>query len=331
MITPTSIQTKCASLEKGIYESFYFRGNHKTGQQAFWLKHNLLTYNKEPGVVLECTLILFDKKSEETFVYNHKEKITRDEFKKLITDSSWKRFRFDFKNGSHFALSEEKLSGQMFTPDGDVSWDLDLLPSGEVYYHFSNDWFYHSFFPKKKILTNDIDITFDGTINSPNFNMEGQFKGMNGHNWGTEHAHKYVYADCNQFDEDGAYFDGFSAKVELLGGLVKSPYLSSCSLKLQNEWYHFNDVMTSFRHRVTTLSVHQWQVEFENKSHSLKVKIDGEKEPWVTLTYDHPSKKQSRVNNTKFAKGVLILIEKSSGKIIKKLKSDYFELESLIP
>lgn len=118
--------------------------------------------------------------------------------------------------------------------------------------------------------------------------MEGDFIGMNGHNWGIEHAYRYAYADCNQFDEDPtAYFDGFSARILLLG-FLKSPYLAGCSLKTNGKWYHFNDVLTSFRHKTLQVLEKTWRVTYVNNTHRLDVIIDGENECWAISNMTTP-------------------------------------------
>ncbi len=153
---------------------------------------------------------------------------------------------------------------------------------------------------------------------------------MNGHNWGTEHAYKYSYANCNQFKEDSsAYFDGFSAKI-VLGKVIKSPFLSGCSVKAHGNWYHFNDVLSSFKPDVLDLEQKSWKAIFKSSDCEMSVKIDGNKKQWGHLVYDHPSRKKSLVHNTKFAKGE-IQIKFFDGRDPIYLNSDNFELETLIP
>ncbi len=205
--------------------------------------------------------------------------------------------------------------------DNGVSWDFDLTLSGESYFHFDKKWFYFGFFPKKKILTKDIRVKFTGKMESPLSKVESSFMGMNGHNWGKEHAYLYAYADCNQFNEDAdAFFDGFSVKI-LLGKMV-SPFLSCCSLKYKGEWFHFNKVLDSYKHQVKKLTLKEWEATFVSDDFELKLSIDGQTTNWVSLIYDHPTGKQSTVNNSKNAKATLSLFKKVNGTK---------ELESLIP
>jgi hypothetical protein len=213
---------------------------------------------------------------------------------------------------------------------------FDLKPSGLTYHHFSEDKFYRGAFPKKKILTKDIRLSFSGRLTGPFGDWQGTFIGMNGHNWGTEHAYRYAYANCNQFKEDAtAFFDGFSAKIRLPLGL-KSPYLSAGSLFYNGRWYHFNEVMGSWQHHVDAVNEKHWKLALESDEHILSIECDGRdlhevNVPWVSLMYDHPSGKVSRVNNTKFARLKLELIDRETSMVVTTLTSGLAELESLLP
>ena len=333
MINPTVIQTGKDRTNKGLYESFYFRGNADDGK-SFWLKHNLMLFKNDDKVRFESTVIVFDKNSGTAKSYKHEEFVPLDEFENLKKEmgADWEHFHFEFKDG-HMKITPHELAGEFKTEDGkSITWNLKTDYSKETYYHFSDDKFYHIGFPKKKILTKDIAVSYDGVITTPELEMNSSFKGMNGHNWGTEHAYKYAYANCNQFSEDAdAYFDGFSAKIAMAGGIIKSPYLSACSVKIDGKWYHFNEVLGSWKHKAKTLTMKKWATAFYNDDYILEVEIDGESVPWVTLSYDHPSYKKSNVHNTKFAKGALKLMNRKDHSEVKTLTSDWFELESLIP
>lgn len=332
MMKTDLIMTGTSSSKKGLYESFYFRGNDSTGAKSFWLKHNLLVFKHSQEVMIECTLIFFEKEESQARVWKVHENISIQKYEDLKKED-WTGFCYKFLNGSFFNITAGNLTGKIITDKDqtEVTWNMRTNLSGESYFHFSDEKFYRIAFPKKKILTHDIAVNFEGEIQMPGEYVRDQFKGMNGHNWGTEHAYKYQYADCNQFDgEEDAYFDGFSAKI-LLGGLMKSPYLSACSMKTGGRWFHFNNVMKSYLPKVKKLTEKKWEVVFVNNTHLLEVSLDGEGQCWAHLPYLHPSGKTSIVNNTKFAQGTLKLIQKDGHILVKTLKSSFFELESLIP
>ena len=318
--------------QHGIYESYYFRGNHSDGRHAFWLKHNLLRFKGEKKIRLDNIFIYFDRSSKSAPLVLQQSKILSDDEISKMRNSDWDNFKINFEGDDYFFIASGKVNGKI----GELEWNFKLQRSNVSYFHFDKKWFYRGFFPKKKILTRDIDLGFSGEIKLKDNTVSGEFKGMNGHNWGKEHAYCYAYADANQFtDMQGnavsAFFDGFSAKIKIAG--CKTPYLSSGALLLNHKWYVFNQVLSSYKHEVRQLDARNWCVSFLSDTHKLEVDIIGtcseQSIPWVALMYDHPSGRVSKVENTKFAKAHLRLYE--NDQIMSELKTDFFELETLFP
>jgi len=333
MIDPVSFALPEA--RNGLYESFYFRGTSTDGRHAFWLKHNLLRKNGQSTVVVENAFVIFDRTTGEAEVVYDKEELSKAAAASFFRSGSWEQASANFSTGSFFSISREGLRGKLHTSRGTAQWDLVLNRSDEVLYQFASDRLYRLPWPKKKIITRDCFLRFSWRISCAGITVEGDFLGMNGHNWGTEHAHEYAYADCNLFAEDaGAYFDGFSAKIALARGLVTSPYLSMCSLKTGGRWHHFNAISASWKQQVEALDDYRWIVDFANATHRLEVHINGQNpriEPWVALHYDHPGGARAVVKNTKFARGTLRLFDKKDDRLLQELNSEFFELETLLP
>lgn len=319
----------------GLYESFYFRGTTLDGRHAFWLKHNLLRRHGQSAVTIENAFIIYDRVTGESAVVYDKEDYSPQAFASFARSGHWEQASANFASGSFFAIDRGSLRGKLHTPQGTAQWELALDRSDEVLYHFNNDRLYRLPWPKKKIITRDCFLRFRGRISCAGITVEGDFLGMNGHNWGTEHAYEYAYADCNMFaEEEGAYFDGFSVKLALAGGLIRSPYLSMCSLKTGGRWHAFNALTGSWKHRVGALDDYRWIATFSNETHRLELSINGQNprvEPWVALHYDHPDGARSVVKNTKFASGRIRLLERRGDRLVKELSSNFFELETLLP
>lgn len=332
MIDP--VKFAISDARNGLYESFYFRGTSQDGRHAFWLKHNLLRRNGQSQVVLENAFIIFDRVMGEAEVVYDKDILSDSSLNTFVRSGHWEQASANFSTGSFFSISREALRGKLHTSRGTAQWELALNRSDEALYHFSSDRLYRLPWPKNKILTRDCFLRFSGRIVCAGITIEGEFHGMNGHNWGAEHAHEYAYADCNRFaEEEGACFDGFSVKLALAGGLVTSPFLSMCSLKTEGRWHYFNALSLSWKQRVDALDDYRWMAVFLNDTHRLEVHIDGQNprlEPWVALHYDHPSSARSVVKNTKFAQGRLRLFRVADEQLVKELNSEYFELETLL-
>lgn len=334
MLNPIAIET--VGSRKPLYESFYFRGTAEDGRTAFWLKHNLLRYRNDPDVWVENALILFDRNTAGTRVIYERERLSTKEFKRWMARvGDWDHIAFNFASGSFFEISRESLRGRLHTAEGEASWNLRLDRSDELLFHLPHERFYRLPWPKKKLLTRDCHLGFSGQLSAAGLDAQGHFVGMNGHNWGTEHAHEYAYANCVEFrDGINAYFDAFSVRLALAGGLLRSPFLSVAALRIDDTWYRFDSLVKAPRQAVGGLSNYHWQVVLTNDLYRLEVDIDGSNprlEPWVALHYHHPSHRVSVVKNSKFAALRLRLVDRKEEKLLYELTSDRCELETLLP
>lgn len=334
MIDPVAIQLLQTPALSGLYESFYFRGTSTDGRFGWWLKHNLLRQQGESRVLVENALITFDRNTCSVRVAHQQEFVDADDLQaRLGGGNNWDYVHFTFASGAYFRISRDHIEGRINDKIG-ASWQLSLTRSDETLWHYPYDLLYRAPFPKKKVLTRDCHLVSEGKVQCGDQRLNSEYTGMNGHNWGSEHAHAYAYADCCEFDEGDAYFDAFSARVAIAGGLITTPFFSMASLQWGGEWFHFNDFLASLRQKVALLNDYRWSATLKNRTHLLELDIDGErpdKEPWVGLHYAHPSGKISVVKNTKFARGTLRLYDRHRHKLLIELNTDRFELETLLP
>ncbi len=326
-IDPTQIRLRPETPE--LYESYYFRGTSPDGRNAFWLKHNLLRYRGAAATKIECTLILFDRADNRVLAAHDQTELAAAQFAGFGEHHDWDNVSHRLPSGSNFKIAASNLSGAL----PNAAWTLALQRSNETLLHLTPPALYRIGWPKKKVLTRDVRVTFDGELAVGGTKIAGRFVGMNGHNWGTEHAHRYAYANCQLWDDGSdAIFDGFSAKVRIAPG-VTSPFVTIASLKAGGLWYHFNRLQAAPWGRVRHLSDYRWTFAARNKTHRLEVDIDGgapAKRPWVALNYHHPSRGLSIVKNTKFATGTIRLIETATDRLTQELRSNLFELETLL-
>lgn len=303
------VEVRLTPASGGLYESYYFRGTRPDGSTAFWLKHNLLRYRNASKVRLDCALIIFDRARNLVSAAHDEEELDATQYATLAQARGWEALAYRSPRGSRFEITPQRLQGAL----PNATWALTLQRSNETLFHFTPPVLYRIGWPKKKVLTRDVRVTFDGELVIGSERITGPFVGMNGHNWGTEHAHRYAYANCQVWkDGSDAIFDGFTAKVRLAPGLT-SPYVTIASLKAGGTWHHFNRLAAVPWSRVAHLSDYRWTFSAQNQTHRLEADVDGSDpttRPWVALNYHHPSRAQSVVKNTKFASGTIRLIER---------------------
>ena len=334
MLDPTAIMMQ-AEPGRGLYESFYFRGTSPDGRHAFWLKHNMLRYRGDDSAWLEAALILFDRESNRTSVVCSHTEIDAVRFARMASQGrDWEHVALDLPGGDIIKISRTHLGGELAGEGGRAHWDLQLQRSDMQLQPFPREMLYRLPWPSNKLLTRDCHIDFHGSVWAGNLAFSGTFHGMNGHNWGTGHAHAYAYANCAQFEgREGAYFDGFSARVAVAGDRLVTPWLSMASLHTGTRWLHFNRLRMAMSQRVKDLRDYRWAAEFSNDKHRLQVEIDGSTPatvPWAALHYPHPDRRRSVVKSTKFAALHLRLLD-LEGNLLDQFTSRACELETLLP
>jgi hypothetical protein len=279
-------------------------------------------------VKVECTLVLFDREPGRVSVAHDHTILEPSQYDAFTQQADWDIASHRFANSLEFAITPAALNGTLPS----AHWSLKTKRSGETLFHLTPPALYGISFPKKKVLTRDVRVVFDGELAIAGHRIAGTFVGMNGHNWGVEHAHRYAYANCQLWDGgNDAIFDGFAAKVRLAPGLT-SPYVTIASLKLDGTWHHFNRLSAVPWSRVSHLSDYRWMFSAQNRTHRLDTGIEGtgpRTRPWVALNYHHPSRAISVVKNTKFADGTIRLTETATG-CTRELRSALFELETLL-
>jgi hypothetical protein len=208
-----------AAEKDGIYESNYLKGNARDGSGAFWLKHNVLAPTAEAALPaaaeLWCVLWLADEDWQPRV---WKRAVPLEEVR-LATD----RVAID---AGIVRLDPSKAEGGL-TGDPSVSWSLAIRDELPPLHHLASEWMYEKSFPRKKVVTGSPRAVFDGRFEfgDRTVDVDG-WVGHRNHNWGTEHAERYVYGSCNVWG-DGAdlTIEGFTVKVRLAGP-VRSPWLT---------------------------------------------------------------------------------------------------------
>ena len=320
---------------RGLYESFYFRGTSADGGQAFWLKHNLLRLHHHDEVWLEGALILFDRASNKTSAVYAREVLDGERFQRIMEQGrDWEHVALDVSRTAFVEINRNYLGGRLSGEGGYAHWDLQVHHRGPELAPFPYKAMYCLPWPRNKMLTRDCHVDFKGSMTAGGLAFDGVFHGMNGHIWGSEHAHAYANANCASFaSHQDAYFDGFSARLALGGGRFVTPYLSMASLYVRGRWHHFNSLMRVARQKVLRFEDRAWQAQLFNSSHRLEVEVDGASPaqlPWVALNYADPQRKRAVVNNTKFATLRLRLVHRN-GELQEELASEVCELETLLP
>jgi hypothetical protein len=207
----------------GHYESFYIKACRPAGGQGIWIRH---TVHKRPGAEPKASIwfTLFDREAEAP----RATKLTVPAEKLSAPVGSWIRV-------DKAEIGPGKASGSIEAEALRANWDLTFSGDAEPCKYLPSDRLYETSLPKTKFVAPFPDARFAGRLELDGKGIElDDWPGMIGHNWGSEHAERWVWLEGTGFDgEDGTYFDAGAARIKL--GRWTSPWLPSGMLMLDGE------------------------------------------------------------------------------------------------
>jgi hypothetical protein len=207
----------------GHYESFYIKACLPGGGRGIWIRH---TVHKRPGAEPNASIwfVFFDREAEGP----RATKVTVPATELSVPDGGWIRV-----DGAE--IGPGRAEGSVATDAVNASWSLTFSQEAEPCKYLPADWLYEAPLPKTKFVAPVPLARFDGRLelNGEQVDISG-WPGMIGHNWGTEHAERWVWLEGTGFaDSPNTYFDAGAAKVKL--GSRVSPWIPSGMLMLDGE------------------------------------------------------------------------------------------------
>lgn len=166
-----------APLRKGMYESFYLRAVSPHEPVGIWIR---LTVHKPPGQAptgsVWCTV--FDARRGRPFMY----KLTTDDLR--VPAGGW------------IAVGGSTLGpGNAEGTCGEARWSLRFAADQPELLHLSPRWLYGAPLPRTKLTSPAPTASFDGVLElagRDTIELRG-WRGMVGHNWGSEHAERWIW------------------------------------------------------------------------------------------------------------------------------------------
>jgi hypothetical protein len=194
-----------APMRKGMYESFYLRAVSPEEPVGVWIR---LTVHKAPGRAptgsVWCTV--FDARRGRPFMH----KLTTDDLR--VPAGGW-------------ISVEESTIG----PDGaqgvcgDAHWSLRFHSEEPELRHLSPEWLYRAPLPRTKLTSPAPAARFDGVVELPGREpiTLSHWPGMVGHNWGSEHAERWIWLHGVGFDgAEDAWLDVALGRLKLAGRMT---------------------------------------------------------------------------------------------------------------
>jgi hypothetical protein len=207
----------------GHYESFYIKACRQGGGRGIWIRH---TVHKRPGAEPNASIwfVLFDREADGP----RATKVTVPAADLSAPAASWIRV-----DGAE--VGPGRASGAVDTEAVKASWDLTFAGDAEPCKYLPSDRLYETRLPKTKFIAPFPNARFDGRleIDGESIDLNG-WPGMIGHNWGSEHAERWVWLEGTGFDgSPDTYFDAGAARIKL--GPWTTPWVPSGMLMLDGE------------------------------------------------------------------------------------------------
>jgi len=199
-----------------MYESFYLRAVSPLEPVGVWIRY---TVHKRPGRPpagsLWCTV--FDATRGAPFMH----KITSP--RPRVPPGGW------IEIDGQATLGPEAAQGSC----GPASWSLRLSSNQGELHHLQPEWLYRAPLPRTKLTSPAPLARFDGIVELPDrppLRVEA-WPGMVGHNWGSEHAERWIWLHGCQFDGDAESWLDLAAGRLLIAGRM-TPWVANGVLSI---------------------------------------------------------------------------------------------------
>lgn len=262
-------------LKRGHYESFYVKAASPGGGRALWIRH---TVHKRPGhePTASVWFTYFDRASSGP----RATKLTVGAEQLSTPAGEWIRV-------ASASIGPGQASGSVATDALDATWELEFDASGEPCHYLPWGFLYRAPLPRTKFSAPVPSTRFKGTLdlNGERLEIDG-WPGMVGHNWGSEHAERWVWLEGTGFDEDpDAYFDTGAARIKVGGRVL--PWIAAGMLRLDGVEHRLGG---PGRIRSTAVDAVPGRCEFVLPGRGITVRgtLDAPSEDFVGWVYADP-------------------------------------------
>lgn len=223
---------------RGHYESFYLRAVDPHEPRGIWLRH---TVHQPPGEPPTCALwcVLFERGAAPRAL---KQTLSAEAL--AHGDGDWIRVGLAAIGPGHAHGQAQDLGGAVPLGGGEAvpptggdpapigggrsaKWELRFTGAEAPLRHLPAERLYRAPVPRTKTESPCPEIAVEGRfeIDGRAVSIDG-WRGMVGHNWGAEHAERWLWLNGLAFDgAPGAWFDVAVGRVRL--GPVTTPWIAN--------------------------------------------------------------------------------------------------------
>jgi hypothetical protein len=216
-----------ARMGAGMYESFYLRAVSPTEPLGVWIRY---TVHKAPGRApvgsVWCTV--FDAGAGGPFMH----KLSSPELS--VPAGGWIAVGTDASMGP----------GRAVGSCGPARWSLGFAGEEPEFRHLSPRLLYRAPLPRTKLTSPAPAATFDGVVEIDGrgtIELDG-WHGMVGHNWGAEHAERWIWLHGVDFEgQRGAWLDVALGRLAVGGRLT--PWVANGALSVDGRRHRLGGLL----------------------------------------------------------------------------------------
>ena len=216
-VDPTAARYPDAGRRAGMYESFYLRACDPAARRGIWIRH---TVHKRPGVEPRASVwfALFDPDNGPPYAV----KQTHPAPALSSGDGDWIRI-------GETSLRSRGAAGRAAGEGREASWELTVDAAEPPLFHLPRDWMYTAPVPRTKTLSPAPVARFGGHVEAGGrgIDLDG-WVGMVGHNWGAQHAERWIWMHGLAFDgaaADATWIDAAIGRIKL--GRWTTPWIGN--------------------------------------------------------------------------------------------------------
>jgi hypothetical protein len=257
----------------GHYESFYIKATRPGGGRAIWIRH---TIHKRPDRELSGSIwfTLFDADDGPRAT-----KVT-------VAAAEVSAPPRAYIEVAGARLEPGSARGEARTAELEASWDLRFDDRADAFQHLPYQRLYRAPLPKTKLLSPHPDARFSGTVtvDGRRLDVDG-WPGMIGHNWGAEHAERWIWIQANELRQGEGYFDAALGRIRI--GPLNTPWIGNAMLEIEGERHRLGGLG---RIRSTRIDEQPTGCEFELSGAEIKVRgrVLSEPRNFVAWVYADP-------------------------------------------
>jgi hypothetical protein len=249
-----------------MYESYYVRAVDPERPRGVWLRHTRFEAAGEQPVG-SVWITLFDAASDGPLA--HKVSVPGP----VVPPGGWLR------------VGDSEIGpGRLHGP----AWDLRWQGSEAPLRHLPRGWMYRSPLPRTKLESPLPAATFDGSVTVGGTTMDvAGWPGMVGHNWGAQHAERWIWLHGVAFDgAPDAWLDIALGRLKL--GPATTPWIANGVLSVGGRRTRIGGLAAARRTRVREDPL-RLDLEVPGDDASLRLTVQSPRADTVVWRYADPA------------------------------------------